>query len=556
VQTAAGAGVTLTAVLRPANAGGDPGAPGQDIVVGTRTDKIGYLSPGQAKQLRFWVSVPGQVADGNYRLMTIATMSAPSTNDAMAGATAPASSAASAMLIDGPTIAIGSVPTAGIVETDAKAIARWDVVPFQTIDRPFAVGVVAFHINGIDRVEFTVNGGEPIVAGEMSFNPQSGVEEYWFVLDPAEYPDGELVIDATVHPVLGTPRVLAGAFGGDADNGEYSLVLHANARGSLTRQQITIGPGDSLADALANVADGGEILLRPGVYNIEEMKGWSREFDRWVTIRPADGVDRSDVMIKLDERRVMNVRGSKLHWQNLTFDFSTIRRVYTSRGDVHWFDSVHFFDSNGWAKVYEDGAFQTMHPFATGFITDSRIEDMAYGAAGFELVRNVHMNKISGDAFQQSELIVNSSVNDVDNDIIPQHADVFQYWAPQDTRLLENRIVYNVQGTNLDSQHFFMRTGGGGTFRDFAFVNIDLRRKEGVEVRDRASQLHTTHEHVLFMNVFTEHRMLLRGEGSAAVGEEYLPTDVLFQGSFFNSATMDQIAPWEDVIARDNTIVA
>src|SRR6185295_19403114 len=43
--------------------------------------------------------------------------------------------------------------------SNCMAIARWDVVPMQTVSSPMPIGVVAFHINGIDRVEFSLNGG-------------------------------------------------------------------------------------------------------------------------------------------------------------------------------------------------------------------------------------------------------------------------------------------------------------------------------------------------------------------------------------------------------------
>ncbi|MGP1308679.1 MAG: dockerin type I domain-containing protein, partial [Phycisphaerales bacterium] len=40
---------------------------------------------------------------------------------------------------------------------DAKAAARWNAIPGQFISGDFNVGVVAFHMSGINRVEFTAN---------------------------------------------------------------------------------------------------------------------------------------------------------------------------------------------------------------------------------------------------------------------------------------------------------------------------------------------------------------------------------------------------------------
>ena len=76
---------------------------------------------------------------------------------------------------------------AGPTGADAKVIAHWNVVPYQAFSRPMTIGVVAFHINGIDRVEFQVNGKPVGSANEMTLNKRTNTNEYWFTLDPKNF---------------------------------------------------------------------------------------------------------------------------------------------------------------------------------------------------------------------------------------------------------------------------------------------------------------------------------------------------------------------------------
>ena len=47
----------------------------------------------------------------------------------------------------------------------------------------FEVGVVAFHANGIDRVEFEANGGFAAIVNKMTLNTRTGNREYSVNLD-------------------------------------------------------------------------------------------------------------------------------------------------------------------------------------------------------------------------------------------------------------------------------------------------------------------------------------------------------------------------------------
>jgi len=65
-----------------------------------------------------------------------------------------------------------------------NAIARWDVVPYQTFTGNFNVGVVAFATvlggNQLDHVAFAVNGGAWVNVSAMTANPQTvNTSEAW-----------------------------------------------------------------------------------------------------------------------------------------------------------------------------------------------------------------------------------------------------------------------------------------------------------------------------------------------------------------------------------------
>lgn len=83
-------------------------------------------------------------------------------------------------------------------------VARFDAVPYQRISagEQINVGVVAFSMAGIERVEFTISGqgykGEnPLVVNNMTYNPQTDVFEYWVPVKANDFTsDGVIEIEA------------------------------------------------------------------------------------------------------------------------------------------------------------------------------------------------------------------------------------------------------------------------------------------------------------------------------------------------------------------------
>jgi hypothetical protein len=134
-------------------------------------------------------------------------------------------------------------------------IAYFDVVPQQDVTGVFNMGVVAYHLEGVDRVEYTIHregfegdfnkdgmvdgedisilfqnwhsdGGktlarllaywgtatpiadEIVVVRDQTFNERTGEDEYWFGLDTKLYPDVKTTVTAEVFPVDGPSVVL------------------------------------------------------------------------------------------------------------------------------------------------------------------------------------------------------------------------------------------------------------------------------------------------------------------------------------------------------------
>lgn len=244
------------------------------------------------------------------------------------------------------------------------------------------------------------------------------------------------------------------------------------------------------------------------------------------------------------------MKGTKLRWQNLSFDFARIYRLYPEPNSLHWFDRTYWTDSNGWNHSYATISVP-LHIYGHGFMTEVAIHDIEYAAVGMQIVRNADISQISGDVFQNSSLVLNNTLHNVDTSVLEHHTDVFQYFAPADTRLRENVIGYNVKGTDIFSQHFFMRTGGGGTFKDFAFVNIELQPMANADLSIKPSQLWCHHDHVLFMNVTTPYKLYFR-EVVGNPDEGYIAHNVLFEHVHLHPISVKQLqsSPPPGITAR------
>ena len=457
---------------------------------------------------------------------------------------------------------------------DAKAIARWDVVPYQTFDgidetignlddgvddTIFRIGVVAFHINDIDRVEFSVDGGSFAAVTEMTLNPRTNVVEYWVGLDASLMEDGPIEVRAVAYPNVGIPRVLGGdtvEFG----NGEHSMFLFTNGQQGFVRAQMYVGlngsddnegtlnqPLATIARALDLVPDGGEIIiLDQGTYIGPNRK--QKIFnDRWITIKPADNLTVDDVIISRIEEfpdwTGIRPKVNLVHWQNISFDFGQIRS-YTTRFCNTWFDQCKWFNPFGWASR------GTRNVIVAGdnYVTGSSVTDMLHGFTHTILVRDCHMERISGDVLQKSKALFNNTVRTTDGSVLPIHTDLYQMWGETD-----NIILYGLEASDLFStQSIFLQpttrlpdpNAPQDAMTNSAFVNLQI---ENVPVfrgeEDRGgppfSQMSAKFDHILFRDIELRNQvMLLRTDLLEGESNQFFNAkNVLFERVAFHAVS-------------------
>ncbi|MCH7579567.1 MAG: hypothetical protein IIB22_04935, partial [Chloroflexi bacterium] len=150
----------------------------------------------------------------------------------------------------GPTNEPGPIGNPDDPGYDAKVIAHWDVVPYQTFNGDFEIGVVAFHINGIDRVEFSAEGGSWTPVSEMTLNSRTNVWEYWAVLNAEAFDDGPVEVRAIAYPKdAGEPRLLSYNYEYNGGPQVFGCQLYANSGGSLPSEVRYVNPGESIRAA-------------------------------------------------------------------------------------------------------------------------------------------------------------------------------------------------------------------------------------------------------------------------------------------------------------------
>jgi peptidoglycan hydrolase-like protein with peptidoglycan-binding domain len=379
---------------------------------------------------------------------------------------------------------------------DTKVMARFDVVPYQTFNTSINVGVVAFHSSGVNRVEFSANGGAWVSVSSPSLNPETGVTEYWVTLRAADFQDGSVEVRAIAFPNTGIPRVLQGTIpirttsNTQTTNGEHSMWLFANAANSLGATKFYVAPrtGNDAnpgtvnapvatlkkALQLASTKSGSTVVLvEPGTYN-PDMEGVinATSVARWITIEPDPALSRNTVTITgtgASDRLLLRI--DKVRFRNLTIDPTYFG--YMNEGGLGnvWLDSVFVQPS-----VFDINDLQ----FYRGnvYVTNSQIKNAVYGFTDAQLVRNA---VVSGtyDAYQSAQLLLNSRVTDMTltaEQSAAHHADVLQTWGEK-----QNIIVYGLTSDPVSStQILFINqpVAAGAMMRDAAYVDVFIPSTE------------------------------------------------------------------------------
>ena len=382
---------------------------------------------------------------------------------------------------------------------DAKAIARWDVVPYQTFDGLFEIGVVAFHINGIDRVEFSLDGGPWTAVKEMTLNPRTNVVEYWVALDAARSPDGPVEVRAIAYPQKGVPRVLQGSLDEplNVTRGMHSIPLWANAEGtlreiilhvdsingnddtgdgSLARPYATIARAGTAAGGQASASDAVVLRLAQGEYVLHKGTGGLSHVEQWTTIEPEPGVAPSAV------RMVGSETGALTSMRRVRFHRVAVRGVFRIPVLTLWFDDIDYDGmdlSNGGqvvAKAWSPGGI---------WITGGTSTGSARVLRGADFYRDHRVIQCSTSPFGDGPCTLYSRC---DAYVLTQfHGDVW-HWLVGTTDATSdaadaNIIAYNVVAEDFATQGIYASVhpteliGTPVHFNNVAFVDISIHHR-------------------------------------------------------------------------------
>jgi hypothetical protein len=316
-----------------------------------------------------------------------------------------------------------------IGDSDEPAIAHWNVVPEQQIEDGFTVGVIAHHLEGVDRVEISANNGPWVKINAPSINPRTECEEYWTTLDLSRH-SGKVELRAIVYPTSGQP------------------VLVTPLGDEYRKQDLTLYP--------FNV---GEVLeLGPGRHRLIERELPERG---WLIVRPKEGVAREDVILVGGTK---DWRDGRLKLENLTIEMpsggSGIRGRWSADylGQFVWVDGCRIIgngpkDQTWWCTFMWEASYYTNTEI-------SHVQTAFHSGTG--MVRNCHVHTIYEDVFRMDGLHVNVLIENVDREPMIQaqnlsgndrpHPDLWQRQTLRDT------ISQDITATNnINAQGFFPR---------------------------------------------------------------------------------------------------
>jgi hypothetical protein len=414
--------------------------------------------------------------------------------------------------------------------TTAVPMARWADVPFQVADGRVEVAIVAFHTEGIDRVEFSANGGPWVSVLAMTDSAHLKVPCYRTALELGGAPVGLCVeVRARIIPLVGQPMVLQNPPGGPtgvngvfATNGLHAFFIHRKSAtaprevfvassGIDANLGTNAAPVRTIARALELLrttggAEGGTAtILEPGTYHAPANTPSVVNNSRWTTIRSAPNLTPGAVTIisepvpgSSNPRGLIRTKWTRLRYEGVRFDMAAIRQIYLGSTQYVWLDRCILDDSNGPTMMYPDRLYsiRVTHLIGGSFATDSLVANQAYGFTGMSMVRGCHALRIAGDAYANTRAVLGCSLSHHLGSLTTTHSDIFQYTGPQ-----RNNIVFKFRAWEVESaQNFYFDDYEGSEFRDCAFVDIAIENTQPSPNVPK-SQLNNEFYNTLFLHV-------------------------------------------------------
>jgi hypothetical protein len=387
---------------------------------------------------------------------------------------------------------VGTVGSPGDDGYDAKVISRWDMVPFQTYNSgQVNIGLMAFHMNGIDRVEFYLDGGPATTVTNVSENSDSGLPDYWATINVDALDDGEHDLRAIVYPSsAGEPRVMdPWIFNTNANGSLPAIVLYVAPDGDDTSGTGTsLNPYQTFFKAISSVTasdrNGLTIKAKAGTYSWNSGQiNKDTTSKRWITVEADDGLVAGDVVVDsyADPNNPYGLRTERVRVRKITFDGMVPRNPVNVDGEATflWFDECVLNGPGG--DTLETANIQDWNTFVpTVYATDSSITRWKNGFANSDgstckFAKNCSVNEIYADAYTGNSFVANcTSSNLLYFASLGTHPDIYQSIGASDEAGSDrNAIVYNLKAINTPSaQGIFIANGNYSS--NMAFVNIHI----------------------------------------------------------------------------------
>lgn len=377
----------------------------------------------------------------------------------------------------------------------AKCIARWDVVPHQTIaeavDAIFEIGIVAFHIAGIDRVSFSVEGGTFVDVPQMTLNPRTGVWEYVALLDASAFAaDGPIEVRAIAYPNGaapqadgtgsypggGFPRLLDSLFlyvdtgAQQAPNVAYCSTSGSDSTGSGSATNPFRTPwtaAQAVHAAGSGEAGGGIVYLDAGTYSWAQSPSGDTPTpvttNRWLTFTPKPGVLQGQVVFNAGGHPGLRIGKSRLY--NLTVNTAINGSAYET--DSIWLDHVEC-SGNGNGTHVHFGGFTPGNEWNFIYWTDTNTQNDTFTiSSNVDLARNCS-GKNASYGPNNARCVINCTWDNL-SQANGSHPDWIVYNAIGAANTVDNRIWYGNTATRCDAQGIFW--AATGYWNNIAFVN-------------------------------------------------------------------------------------
>ncbi len=372
------------------------------------------------------------------------------------------------------------------------AIAAFTVIPHQMITVAKAIGVVANHMDGIDRVSFSLENGPWVDVYRQSYDSEARVYNYNVRLDAIASFSAprQIEIRANVYPIAGQPRQISLTLVVNPNAVYQSIASYVGVNGSNNPATCGINatnPCDTIRTAVQalgmrsplGTADAHIIYLLAGNHAWNTNQGlqppatgsWNPF--TYLTITRAPGLSKSQVTINSSLGTGLGV--DKVHLKGVTVRTALFGRPSSNYSDKLWVDDCDMIGSGPLTSVGNSGWFEgfkgifisntTIRNDKDCFVAGSEVrETVVYGLACEDIGQSAFWAVPSGG------IVFNSKINRLTTLGTPTFHPDFLYWNYRLGVTFENITILNVVGTLMNAQFLFIKDIGG--VKDLALINV------------------------------------------------------------------------------------